>query len=293
MTHTDERNFRSHYYEKVGFKGVEEKKSLEILLKEDPLDVDKLTTFCQRFPVPAIHRPFVWKVVLGVLPVHQTIHKFVMKQRCEQYEDLSHALGVMRQTNNATELPETHRLMFQLEEGKLPLEESKGFSHGDFESLEAIARSMIEVVDCDRDAYWLSIMFYRLLQKQQDVISKLNERFEFYLKKEDEKLYNYLSDHQLINRLPYDLWFQQCFAAIFPVPGLERLWDRIIGGACAILIFTAVAIVVTLQRPLLNMKTPENVIKFLQKIPQDNADLIINKAIELWEKHGGYLKPDV
>jgi hypothetical protein len=27
---TDERNFRSYYYEKVGFRGVEEKKTLEI-----------------------------------------------------------------------------------------------------------------------------------------------------------------------------------------------------------------------------------------------------------------------
>ena len=32
-----QRNFRSAYYEKVGFRGVEEKKSLEILLKDNPL----------------------------------------------------------------------------------------------------------------------------------------------------------------------------------------------------------------------------------------------------------------
>ena len=62
----DERNFRSYYYEKVGFRGVEEKKSLEILMKDKPLDVIKLKQFSLRFPVPAIHRNRVWKVLLGV-----------------------------------------------------------------------------------------------------------------------------------------------------------------------------------------------------------------------------------
>lgn len=63
---TDERNFRSYYYEKVGFRGVEEKKSLEILLKDKPLDVIKLKQFCLRFPVPALHRNKVWKILLGI-----------------------------------------------------------------------------------------------------------------------------------------------------------------------------------------------------------------------------------
>lgn len=62
---TDERNFRSYYYEKVGFRGVEEKKSLEILLKDKPLDLIKLKQFCLRFPVPTLHRNKVWKILLG------------------------------------------------------------------------------------------------------------------------------------------------------------------------------------------------------------------------------------
>ena len=60
-----QRNFRSAYLEKVGIKGVEEKKSLEILLKEIPLDIKKLREFCLRFPVPATYRGYLWKVLLG------------------------------------------------------------------------------------------------------------------------------------------------------------------------------------------------------------------------------------
>ena len=62
---TEERNFRTYYYEKFGFLGVEEKKSIEILLKEQPLDVDKLRIFCLRFPVPAMYRIYLWKILLG------------------------------------------------------------------------------------------------------------------------------------------------------------------------------------------------------------------------------------
>lgn len=62
---TDERNFRSAYYEKVGFRSVEEKKSLEILLKDKPLDKSKLRQFCLRFSVPATYRNLLWKLLLG------------------------------------------------------------------------------------------------------------------------------------------------------------------------------------------------------------------------------------
>lgn len=59
------RNFRSSYYDKVGFRGVEEKKSLEILINEKPMDRLKLSKFCMRFTLPSIYRELVWKVLLG------------------------------------------------------------------------------------------------------------------------------------------------------------------------------------------------------------------------------------
>lgn len=61
----DERNFRSAYYEKVGCRSVEEKKSLEILLKDKPINKIKLKQFCLRFTVPAVHRSILWNLLLG------------------------------------------------------------------------------------------------------------------------------------------------------------------------------------------------------------------------------------
>jgi hypothetical protein len=61
----DERNFRSHYYDKVGFRAVEEKKSVEILLKEQTIDISKLFQFVLRFPLISAYRLTVWKYLLG------------------------------------------------------------------------------------------------------------------------------------------------------------------------------------------------------------------------------------
>ena len=60
-----QRNFRSTYLEKVGIKGVEEKKSLDIILKDKNVDLQKLKQFCQRFTLPAAYRLYVWKIILG------------------------------------------------------------------------------------------------------------------------------------------------------------------------------------------------------------------------------------
>ena len=80
---SDERNFRSSYYEKVGFRSVEEKKSLEILLKEKPLDKVKLKQFCLRFTVPCAYRNSLWKLLLNVTPRYSNNLDFVIKQRTE------------------------------------------------------------------------------------------------------------------------------------------------------------------------------------------------------------------
>lgn len=62
----DGRNFRSLYYEKVGCKSVEERKSLEILFKEKVIDVNRVRQFCSRFSVPFHYRSYVWRVVFGM-----------------------------------------------------------------------------------------------------------------------------------------------------------------------------------------------------------------------------------
>ena len=62
----DQRNFRSQYYEKVGFRGVDERKTLDLLLSEDPINLNKLQNFALQFSIPSFDRILVWKFMLGM-----------------------------------------------------------------------------------------------------------------------------------------------------------------------------------------------------------------------------------
>ncbi|KAG8520646.1 TBC1 domain family member 7 [Galemys pyrenaicus] len=168
MTEDSQRNFRSVYYEKVGFRGVEEKKSLEILLKDDRLGefhIEKLCTFSQRFPLPSMYRALVWKVLLGILPPHHESHAQVMMYRKEQYSDVLHALNVVRFVSNATPQVEVYLRMYQLESGKLPRSSSFPLETED-EVFLAIAKAMEEMVEDSVDCYWIIRCFVNQLNNK-------------------------------------------------------------------------------------------------------------------------------
>ncbi|XP_018419158.1 PREDICTED: TBC1 domain family member 7 isoform X3 [Nanorana parkeri] len=241
MAEDSQRNFRSVYYEKVGFRGVEEKKSLEILLKDDRLDIEKICTFSQRFPLPSMYRILVWKVLLGILPPHQETHLVVMVHRREQFYDVHHALQVMRFINDTTPQTEAFLHMHQLEMGKL-------------------SRSSLYT---------------------------LQKGFEHYLNLEDSRLMAHLKVCNALEKLPYDLWFRKCFAGCLPASSLQRVWDKLVSGSCKILVFVAVEIMLTFKMKMTTLNKSNTMNEFLEKIPEDNTDQIVNKAIDLWHKHCG------
>uniref|UniRef100_A0A3Q2ED60 TBC1 domain family, member 7 n=1 Tax=Cyprinodon variegatus TaxID=28743 RepID=A0A3Q2ED60_CYPVA len=131
MADDPQRNFRSAYYEKMGFRGVEEKKSLEILLKDNPL---------------------------GILPPHSDSHSLVGGYRKEQYQDVMTALTVMRYINPSTPSTHIYLRMFQLESQphfQLCIVTMLYFQDEQNEDFLAISRAMEEIVDDPIDCYWL------------------------------------------------------------------------------------------------------------------------------------------
>lgn len=286
MADDPQRNFRSAYYEKVGFRGVEEKKSLEILLKDNPLDVEKLITFCQRFPLPSMYRIHVWKVLLGILPPHSDSHPLVTRYRAEQYEDVRGALVTMRFVNDATPLTELHLRMFQLENQLLPRCSDLGPDDVD-EDFLAIGHAMEELVDDPVDCYWLVKNFVsQFHHKFGDSIPHLPKSLEHFLSQEDNALLTQLRTSGCLATLPYSLWFKRCFAGCLQDTSLQRVWDKVISGSCKILVFVAMEILLTYKIMLMGMK-PEGVAKFLCNMPQENTDAIVTKAIDLWHKYCG------
>lgn len=287
MSEDTQRNFRSVYYEKVGFRGVEEKKSLEILLKDDRWDIEKLCTFCQRFPLPSMYRILVWKVLLGILPPHQETHPVVMVYRREQYDDVHHALEVIRFINESTPKTEVFLYMYQLETGKLSRSQRYTMEPQD-ELFLAIAGEVEEMVDNEVDCYWLIKNFvHHLDTKFRDSHQPLQKGFEHYLNIEDSRLVTHLKACGALDKLPYNLWFRKCFAGCLPPSSLQRVWDKLVSGSCKILVFVAVEILLTFKMKVMALNNAESINEFLQKIPEDNTDPIVNKAIDLWHKHCG------
>ncbi|KAF3815334.1 hypothetical protein GH733_016716 [Mirounga leonina] len=266
------------YYEKVGFRGVEEKKSLEILLKDDRLDIEKLCTFSQRFPLPSMYRALVWKVLLGILPPHHESHAQVMMYHKEQYCDVLHALEVVRFVSDATPQVEIYLRMYQLESGKLPRSPSFPLEPED-EVFLAIAKAVEEMVEDSVDCYWIIRCFVNQLNnKYREFLPQLPKAFEQYLNLEDSRLLSHLKTCSALSRLPYDLWFKRCFAGV---------WDKVVSGSCKILVFVAVEILLTFKIKVMALNSAEKITKFLENIPRDSSDAIVSKAIDLWHKHCG------
>lgn len=106
----------------VGFRSVEEKKSLEILLKDRPYDKAKLKYFCLRFTVPVIHRNFVWKLLLGITPIYTESDEFIAKQRKMEFHDLRGALNKTKIVNETTKPHQVYLTMWLLRTRRAKIE---------------------------------------------------------------------------------------------------------------------------------------------------------------------------
>lgn len=287
---TDERNFRTYYYEKFGIGGVEEKKSLEILLKERPLNTGKLRQFCLRFQVPAMYRIHLWKVILGIVPANPESTEFVMRQRRQQYEDLRHALVLMRRITDDMPPGEVYMRMYLLQTGMLSFE-GHDLKSNENQALVSMGTAVGGIMEDDVDGYWITTRFYTQFQKCKASLQQLPEKTIQCLKKEDpdQRLVNHLSKHDVWSCLPLVDWFRRCFSNVLPDTSFERVWDKVIGGSCGILIYVAVSILLTFKRPLLSMNSRDDMVNYLTKIPEDSGDVLVIQAIELWQKHGGHL----
>ncbi|XP_013165346.1 PREDICTED: TBC1 domain family member 7 [Papilio xuthus] len=280
---TDERNFRSSYYEKVGCRGVEEKKSLEILMKEKPWDKVKLKQFCLRFMVPASYRNLVWKVLLDIIPVYADSHQFVMEQRKQQYGDLLYAVDMLDLVDMSAPRTEILLAMWLLEneERRPPLFPETNFNSAD--TFLPIAKTLIELYDNEVDVYWLCKSLTDIVRNMQKDLPKLKEAFQSMLEKEDVELFNHLVDINALDVLPLTKWFNSCFAGVLDVTSLPKIWDKVCSGAPKILSVVAVMLVITLRRNILKAQNGDEVLKCVSEIPEQCEEVVANKAIELWQ----------
>ncbi|XP_074617577.1 TBC1 domain family member 7-like [Acropora palmata] len=287
MADKDGRNFRAFYYDTLGLRNVELKKALEILLKDDPIDVERIATFSSRFGLPAIYRIHVWKVILGVIPPYRDAHQFVMEQRTEHFNDLKHTLTIMKKTTDEDELPFQLSTMYLLDQGALRFVKVPQRLGRKAEAMRAVAQVFMSMFDDEVDLYWLSTRFMKCLDQSVPQLDKLAKLIQHYLQIEDVYLHKHLLNIGAFQFLPISRWIESGFAEDIPESCMERIWDKVVAGSSKILAFVAVSLLLVFRHQLLAEKTSEGVRILLNKpVPEDNFVTIVSKAMELWDKHG-------
>ncbi|CAL1674274.1 unnamed protein product [Lasius platythorax] len=289
---TDERNFRSSYYEKVGFRSVEEKKSLEILLKERPFDKTKLKQFCLRFTVPVMYRNFLWKVLLDVIPIYVESHEFIMAQRTAEFQDLQRALKIAKIIDDYTKPHLVFLAMWLLRTRKAKVDITAQLESPLYRAMSKMAETLWHVIDIESeqeklvDIYWILSGLFIQVEKLQKEVGRLQECTYSLLEREDVELYKHLIKIDALYNLPYDTWFYSCFAGVICNGSIAKIWDKITVSAYRILVFVAVVTLTTLRRLLLRCENTDSVLDTINNITEETSELIVNKAIESMQQSG-------
>ncbi|XP_015917601.2 TBC1 domain family member 7 [Parasteatoda tepidariorum] len=276
------RNFRSTYYDKVGFRGVEEKKALEILINEKPMDKEKMSKFCLRFTLPSMYREYVWKILLDVLPCVSECHESIINQRALHYEDLENSLKVMRKIDETTHKSTVHTLMYLMTLDVLEFDLEAQLSSSSVQSLIALASFFLKFSSSDVIAYWLFRNFTLHLKKQHSNFKNQTENVESILRKEDEVLHEHLKLTKAFDVLPLNAWFERCFAKVLHESSLVRVCDKVIGGSSKILPYVGIAMLIVHRNQLICMSNSEEIVELLVKNSEDTSDVIVNKALDMY-----------
>ncbi|CAD1479054.1 unnamed protein product, partial [Heterotrigona itama] len=250
----------------VGFRSVEEKKSLEILLKERPLDKAKLKQFCLRFTVPAKYRNFLWKVLLDVIPIYIDSHEFIISQRKAEFQDLQKALKVTKILDDYTKPHLMFITMWLLRTRRAKLDMNTQLEVPLHRAMSRMAETLWHIVDIDSyeeklvDTYWILCGLLDQVQKFHKEISRLQECTCTLLEREDPELYKHLVKIEALHNIPYDIWFSSCFAGTISNGSIAKIWDKIAVGAYRILMFITVVILTTLRRLLLRCENIDGIL---------------------------------
>ncbi|KAK6313857.1 hypothetical protein J4Q44_G00153160 [Coregonus suidteri] len=179
--------------------------------------------------------------------------------------------------------------MFQLESHVLPRRSETIPLGEEDEDFLSIAQAMEEIVEDPVDCYWMIKCFVNQFNnKFGDSIPHL---VSSGVAQESGALFvcggvSATEPSEEYRGLPYSLWFRRCFAGCLPESSLQRVWDKVISGSFKILVFVAVAILLSYTIMVMGTSRPEGVVNFLCKqVPQENTDAIVTKAIELWHKY--------
>ena len=192
----DDRNFRSHYYEKVGFRSVDERKTIDALLGEDPVSVSKCSQFALSCAVPSSRRCELWKVILGVSAVYPNNRDHVHKWRQKAYFDVVRTLRIMGKVDDNLPVARNLTVMNLIFSKSLKFDVEKQLQEEACVNFMALAEAMANLYGEDdiAEVFWISRQLFELLNRHSDsVIKELVQMYHRQLASGNNtnKLYRY------------------------------------------------------------------------------------------------------
>ncbi len=283
-------NFRAHYYDKVGFVGVvDERKTLECLLAEDPKSAAKCANFALKCAsVPTECRLALWKIVLNIAAKHDKNAAYVSSWRKRILEQILTSLKLIggslheSQLKTLAYLVATKRLVDRDKQLSEPMAQN-------FMAISEAVRLMFnEADDCDR--FWISVKTADLFQAKMDYATMIAHYHRMF-SAADCALYSHMEKIGLNQDVPLKRWFGRGLAGVLHPSALVRLWDRVIGGGGAVLVFVyaAVALVEASRVSLLSCQTSGEAIRCLASkasSEEETDEGIVLKALERWTSDG-------
>jgi len=284
------RNFRSHYYEKVGFRGVEEKKSLDLLLGEKPVDLARVQNFCLRFPLPSIYRIQVWKLCLGVLPRYTSSTEYVWQQREEQYNESERALILTRKLSPSS-CPEIRAtLVWLLETRRMRFDLAEQLQEAWVQNFTCLIASLASLVEDQAALYWIGRGLHTQLslhlRDPWPLVDCLTQ-----LLGEDPVVLEHISSLHILPSLPFSNLWGQGLSQLFHPTLLPRLWDKVIGGSVKVLVYVLAAAFNRCRLDLLAAETVDQVMQVLQGMKEERQEAALTSGLDLWELDGCPLVP--
>lgn len=313
----DEKNFRSQFYKKVGLREVEEKRALEALLKEQPLDVERLAAFCWKSAVPAAHRHLVWKLLLQVVPRHAESHDYVRQQQRLAYEELWRAVSALGLTGYSdvsaaagntvhdyqssnyhqahprwagpvpdTLRPEDQLFMWLVSRGQLLHPPRELLRRPESQQFLAIVGITAGLMDCPVDVFWVSSALWTLLRDNEAAVAAAITEAVSTLRRENRTLHRHLLRIELFTSgLLTDLCLS-LFCDIFPESAMEKILDKVVAGAFGVLGCLTAALLLHLQQPLTTATTTTGIKSVLSNMRKEEAEMVVAAALEQWLKVG-------
>lgn len=111
---TDEKNFRTSYYSKVGLGNDEEK--IDALL--NPPDIDKIKMYIKTYSIPDVHRLRIWKLLLGMTTSNGD-DEYTSGLRKVSYENLFKCLKFLGNLDDQTSAVDRNVCIYKFENDKL------------------------------------------------------------------------------------------------------------------------------------------------------------------------------